>query len=489
LGQVPDLGEYVPDQQGCYERTAGKGGTLSVSDSESEQTPVNRLRLGSAKTKGKIRVVTMQSARVKRVLTPVHNALYDHVTSFGWCVRGNVRKGDFEVVANDLREGESYISGDYQAATDNIYLAAVEVIVDEISKAKELTEVERETLVGSFASPEFKMSVEVGEHLPIKRGSMMGNLVSFPLLCLLNKSCFDMACDIRDPGDRSRKGRFNGDDCMFCGDMSFMTVWRGVTGRYGLIVNEEKTGFSRRWLELNSQPYFVKKRLLVSKPVLSFLLPSPSQLTGVLTGILEGTKSFRRCVTKRIIGMMKFEISARGVVSDLSSLTPYWRKVLVKLRWFRAAALLGGAPILEAGVDRAHPVTVGPPPYPRYLNMVTRLSALSQRAHVNEWKGVRIRKPISRKLDKSTYRSLYVKKMPQRMAVRRFEWIGFVWAFVWPSDVLRVVKRDFPFVLMDIRSRTQTKWLDDHPFLTRYPRIVEVGTVRPNHIPPPPSLR
>jgi hypothetical protein len=445
--------------------------------------------MGCAKTKGKIRVVTMQSARVKRVLTPVHNALYNHLTSFGWCVRGNVEKGDFEAVANDRREGESLISGDYEAATDNIFLESVEVIVDEVSKSKELTEVERDVLVGSFDKLEVKMSsCAADEHHRIYRGSMMGNLISFPILCLLNKACFDIACNVRDPKDRSRKGRFNGDDCIFAGDMSFMTVWRGITGRYGFIVNEKKTLFSRAWLELNSQPYNVKKKSLVSKPVLSFLLSLPSQTSGKLTALLEGTKSFQRSVTKRCLGLMRYEIAARGVLNDLSSLGPYWRKVLVKFRWFRAAAITGGAPVLEVGVDRSHPVEVGPPPYPMCMDMVTRLSAFSQRNHVNEWKGVEVRRPYTRKLDMYEFQSRWTQRMNQRTALRRFAWIGYEWAFVWPKSVLREIRQDFPWILMSRTECIRTKWLEDHPFLTRRSRVVEIGKVRAMNYPPPPCL-
>jgi len=489
VDKLPVLGEYVPDQQGCYERTQAKGGTLAVPDSESEQTPVNRLRLGTAKTKGKVRVVTMQSARVKSVLTPIHNALYNHITSFGWCVRGDVKKEDFAIVASDLRDGEMLVSGDYEAATDNIFLCAVEVIVDEIAKAKELTEEEREVLVGSFRDIEVKLtSCPVGEHHRIMRGSMMGNLVSFPILCLLNKSCFDIACNIRDLNDRTRKGRFNGDDCMFAGDSAFVASWRAITKRYGLIVNEKKTGVSRRWVELNSQPYDVKRGSCPGKPVLSFLLPLPHQTTNMLTGVLKGTESFSRSVTKRILGLMRYEIAARGVLGDLPSLSPYWRKVLVKFRWFRAAAIFGGASVLEVGVKRALPVEVGPPPFPRYLGMVTRLSCLAQRENVKEWKGVKPRKVYRQKLDMYSFQSRWKEGMPQHIALRRFAFIGFEWAFVWPKSVLRVVRRDFPFVLVPRKDCIRAKWFEDHPFLTRRPRVVEVGKVRVEQFSIPPSL-
>jgi hypothetical protein len=490
--EIPHLGEYTPDQQGCYERTTRRGGTLSVSDSESKDIPVNRLRMGCAKTKGKMRVVTMQTARAKRVLTPVHNALYNHISSQDWCVRGSVEKGDFDAVAKDLRKGESYISGDYQAATDNIFLCAVEVIVDEVSKSKELTEEERDVLKESFHDLEVKAGVIKGAvHVPVKRGSMMGNLVSFPLLCLLNKSCFDMACRRRSPkGKWRRVGKFNGDDCMFAGDAAFMTLWRHITAKYGLIVNEEKTGFSRRWLELNSQSYDVRAGSLVSKPVLSFLLPSRNCLSGLLTQILEGTKSFSRSVTKRVLGVMRYEISARGVVEDLSSLTPYWRKVLVRFRWFRAAALLGGAPVTRVGVDRSLPVEVGPPPYPAWYPRVNEWSAKIARDRVKEWKGVRIRSPLTQTLDMKAFRAARKLPCPGSLYLRKFVWIGFEWAFVWPKELLRDFRDFFPQALMTRRDCIRTKWLEDHPFLTRRSRVGEVGKVRTEFqsVPCPPCL-
>jgi len=482
MSEVPALGEYVPDQQGCYEAARRDGGTMSV-PLDGSSGDYSAVRVGVAKTKGKFRVVTMQSAEVKRVLTPVHNALYNHITSFGWCVRGDVQREDFVAVAGDLREGEVFISGDYKSATDNIFLSTVDVIVDEIAKSPELTEEERRVLVGSFSDLRYKKSSCALERakLPIKRGSMMGNLVSFPLLCLLNKACWDIACDVRAGGrERKRVGRFNGDDCMFAGDTAFFETWRRVTAVYGLIVNEEKTGCSRRWLELNSQSYDVRGDVLVSKATLGFLRPARAEPGGILAEVVKGMAGFSKVHLLEVILLLRHEISLRGVQGDLGCLGPWLRKQLVRMRWFRSAAMLGGAPVIERGTARSVPMVIGPPPRARFFDFVTRCAADLQRDNVNEWTGKKV-VPLTRKLDRKAYRAL-TKSMPPKLMRRRFEWRGMKWAFVWPRDLYEMV-RDLP-----VFAPVHTRWFDDHPFLTRCPHIVEVGKARPTFFPPPVCL-
>lgn len=471
----PFLGEYVPDQQGCYEVPRGGGGTLScgVSDYSGDWSAV---RLGVAKTKGKFRAVTMQSAEVKRVLTPLHNALYDHITSFGWCVRGDVTKGDFEAIIGDRRPGELYISGDYTAATDNIYLPAVSVIVDEISKSPVLSEKERSVLLGSFSNLRYKNGL-IGDLQPIKRGSMMGNLISFPLLCLLNKSCFDIACNIRDGKDRSRKGRFNGDDCIFCGDEDFYRVWKSVTSRYGFIVNEEKTDRSPRWIDLNSQTYDAAGHRMVAKATLGFLCPLRSKPSEMLAEVVRGLVGFSQRNILNVVVMLRHEISLRGVLSSLGCLSRWLRMQLIRKRWFRDSAINGGAPTLEKGVRRNIEVIVDKPPRGKFYDMITAASAQLQRENTNEWIGKRVI-PLEVKLDRETwYRSR--RTFSEFSARRRFKWGKSRWAFVWPKPLFECIK-DFPIFL-----NGTAKYCDDHPFLTIRHRIVEVASPLLCQFPPP----
>jgi hypothetical protein len=383
---------YVPDQQGCLENTSFTGGTLAVLPDST--VPWNHVRTGVAKTKGKMRVVTMQCSYVKQVLRPVHTALYDYLTGFDWLVRGDVQEEDFEAVRDDKRAGESIISGDYASATDNINVDAVEAIISVIAEAPELSDEERAVLIGSFRC--VTVVQKDGSLLPIKTGSMMGNLVSFPLLCLLNKACFDMArpnhnCNsvcarIGTRGRCHRVGRFNGDDCVFCGDRLFFQKWREVTSRYGLVVQETKTGFSNIFGELNSECFDLIGGQFISKNFFSFLRPNRETPGDLLSEILSGTRGMKGSTKAWLINhVMRYEIAIRGI--NASTIPHKVFKILVTRRWFRKLIGSPPPPFPHTGVDRSIPVVVGTPPRGDYLDIIDLVDKEVKKAHVRYWTG------------------------------------------------------------------------------------------------------
>jgi len=460
---------YVPDQQGCLEKKRGEGGTLAVP--AEWRSPHNHLRVGVAKTKGKHRVVTMQSAFVKRVLTPVHQALYDHISSFGWCVRGDVTSGDFEDVFSDRRDGESIISGDYSQATNKIYAPAVEAMVRVLLRSSRLTEDEREVLMGSFRDIRYCVDID-GERtfVPIHRGQMMGNLVSFPLLCLLNKVCFDLTVDLTFvPGTR-RVGRFNGDDCLFSGDRPFFELWQRVTAVYGFEVNVEKTGFSPRFGELNSRVYDFWRHRFFSKPCLSFLRPVDRNAPGdILSGIVENVRTLRNDVQEWIVNViMRYEISLREV--SLSSLPARWFRSLIRRRWFRDLLGRGSSPTRATGVDRSVPVVQGPPPRPSLYPVVTSLASSLTRRHVDRFRGLSVR-PFRVSLDRRSIDHSPLPRSPWRLGVIRS------WSFLWPRDLYEAVLRRCPQVLLS-PAECSVDWIDDHPFLQASASLGRLGVRR-----------
>lgn len=350
----------VPDQNGCLETKKVRGGTLATSPDDYSSCPWS-LRRGAAKTKGKVRVVTMQSARVKEILRPVHDCLYDFLSRRRWLVRGDVSKSHIRCVVDGREVGEDYISGDFQAATNNIYLQVPFAIAEILAESPDLSPEEREAILGSF-TPENMHWVSKGGCHPIRRGSMMGNLLSFPMLCLLNKACYDITCSLR----RKRDGKLrlenciiNGDDIAFAGDQSFFDDWVLVTSHFGLVVNEEKTGRSDCWVELNSRSFFVKKTggiKSIRKPVLSALLPG-SDPSCLLTRLYEGLRTLSPGTFRWMVVMLRHDIIKRGV--SLGSVPRRLRRVLVKERWFRQALSITPLVVVK-GVKRAWPVATKP---------------------------------------------------------------------------------------------------------------------------------
>ncbi|QJT73681.1 RNA-dependent RNA polymerase [Botrytis cinerea ourmia-like virus 15] len=478
--EEPVLGDYVPGVQGCAECSTMLGGTLAV-PRNGPFCQRNAVRLGCAKTKGKFRVVTMQSAEVKRVLTPLHNALYRHISDKKWCVRGDVLKEDFEEIVNDRQEGELLISGDYTAATNKIYREAVEVIVREISRTSELTEYEREVFVESFTDMWWFERMESG---PMLRGSPMGSLVNFPILCLLNKASFEIAVDnLYGPGrGKVKRVKINGDDIMYAGTAALYQEWRRVTGKYGLEVNESKTEISSRWLDLNSQSYDTKKRSLVAKATLGFLRPNRNEPGALLRAIIVGMKGFSTSHVFQVIQMLRHEVSLRGVLEDIAEIGPYWRATLVRKKWFRQALAVGKAEEIKTGQDRSQETCPGPPPKERFYAIVTSMAAEAQRDNTEMWIGKRV-KPLSVRINRQAYKDRSKEKFS--LAERLYTWKGFQWKFLWPKEVFTLVSERFPTVL----DHSNTKWKTDHPFLTRMPvGRVEILNKRMYSFSPPSHL-
>nr|WAK77855.1 MAG: RNA-dependent RNA polymerase [Botourmiaviridae sp.] len=454
----------VPDQAGCFELPRGSGGTLSVHPREYHSG--YDLRVGTAKSKGKVRVVTMQPARVKEILRPVHDCLYDFLSRRRWIVRGEVSKEHMQIVVDDLRDGEMFVSGDYEGATDNIYTEASFEMAKVLAECPYLTDVERTTLLESFRPENLHWTSRKNRCHPIRRGQMMGNLVSFPLLCLINKACFDIACSLRRKrtGVKSyRRPIINGDDIAFCGDAAFVSDWEMVTSSFGLKVNREKTGVSSEYIELNSRSYRVGHGFL-RKPVLSALLPGddPSCL---LTRLWNGLRTLSPGSLRWAVIMLRHDIQKRGV--DLSSVPSRLRRVLLRERWFRMA--LSSQPCVKVvGVERAWPVVsrdFRPPA--SHLPLYEAAKRKLLKIGVALVRGREVKHAFSRRLNKCYHPPRHLPGVYTFRARWVFRWYQPLWDW-WDKNGL------------PLESLPLGRWADDHPDLASK---VEVDRLCPGYGP------
>jgi hypothetical protein len=79
-----------------------------------------------------------------------------------------------------------------------------------------------------------------------QRGQLMGNLLSFPLLCIVNYLAFKYAVPRKVPL------RVNGDDIVFRGTEDEKNRWMEMVGRCGLVLSLGKTMVDARFFSLNS---------------------------------------------------------------------------------------------------------------------------------------------------------------------------------------------------------------------------------------------
>nr|QGZ98424.1 RNA dependent RNA polymerase [Erysiphe necator associated ourmia-like virus 4] len=239
----------------CKERGRSKGGAFATEESREEflrkvqgheEVRIDaKVKFAVIQSAGKPRPLTITSSSFE-YLRPLHGLIYDRISSFPWLCRGNVTPELLEKRGFRKEEGSLFVSGDFEGATDNLSTQVAESILFAMFRTSRAIpeSIKREALrsVGSL------VAVYGSDEVRIKRGQMMGSLLSFPLLCLQNRLSFlgsvtnarDLPCLI------------NGDDLLFQGARWQADQWFEGVGALGLKVSAGKTLVHKSVCCLNS---------------------------------------------------------------------------------------------------------------------------------------------------------------------------------------------------------------------------------------------
>ncbi|QKI79869.1 RNA-dependent RNA polymerase [Erysiphe necator associated ourmia-like virus 39] len=195
---------YVPNGAATESFSRREGGNWNTEEFSEEA------RVSAVFTKGKYRIVTMYSGYNVSVLTPLHNSLYESIRRKGWLLVGSPTDERMRWLQEGTC-GTQWHSFDYESATDNIKTVYVQRAVEILkNKAEGLSEDEVRCL-------------DVVSHLSLGgvlagSGQPMGSPLSFPLLCLINKTVVDLALtDLLSSGEIQFK-EWTGHRCLINGD-------------------------------------------------------------------------------------------------------------------------------------------------------------------------------------------------------------------------------------------------------------------------------
>jgi hypothetical protein len=151
-----------------------------------------------------------------------------------------------------INDGDLFISGDYSNATDAMNMDVTRAVLERILKnlglaGTDLGEVARRSMEGA------NIHYPDGDVIRQVRGQLMGHPLSFPILCIINLSTYVRLTGRVNLLDIFRSRLFiNGDDILFQGTEDMYQKWRCYAADVGLVVNEMKTYYNKRWGLINS---------------------------------------------------------------------------------------------------------------------------------------------------------------------------------------------------------------------------------------------
>jgi hypothetical protein len=175
-------------------------------------------------------------------------------------------------------DSERWISGDYEAATDNLNMEVTLLIARYIYSRQDpaVFELIKRALMGSDfcydvsqASPRYEDVPTFDNYLsrcePISftqtRGQLMGSILSFPILCIANYCAFHLAMERREGhqlfpfGARIKKVFINGDDILFTADEKTYSIWLETIKLFGFKPSVGKNLSSPDYAQINSCIY------------------------------------------------------------------------------------------------------------------------------------------------------------------------------------------------------------------------------------------
>jgi hypothetical protein len=215
-------------------------------------------RVGVVDDKGKKRVITAGAA-CQHALKPLHDLLYDTLSEQEWLLRGTPKNQHLKKFL--IKPGEVFVSGDYEAATDNfnrrhshaILSMVLDLAGNDISKGVKAMALDRlEPGILSYKNSECIQ----------QSGQLMGDLLSFPLLCLTNYLAFRYAIP------RDVPLLINGDDIVFRCTRAEYEVWSRCVADAGLTLSKGKTLIHRIYFSINSMFYQARYKKASLVPVI-----------------------------------------------------------------------------------------------------------------------------------------------------------------------------------------------------------------------------
>jgi len=266
-----------------------------------EPIPASKVRLGVVEEGIKARIVTISSEN-QYAFKPLHDMIYDHISREDWLLRGDAVAKSFRGFTP--KEGETFVSGDYSSATDNIHLDVYQTVLTAILDSGNFSPLFREGALTHSVSEIFSDGLTVTQ----RRGQLMGNFLSFPILCIINKLCFEFALGRKHPV------KVNGDDIVFRAPLGSKEIWAKVVAQAGLVVHPGKTGESPRFFSLNSTPFSSTNKIkvvpFVRPKVLFRAAEDPFCIKGSYQALCPGfTGQFRRRLQAHFLSVNRKVIS------------------------------------------------------------------------------------------------------------------------------------------------------------------------------------
>jgi hypothetical protein len=209
----------------------------------------------------KVRVITKGPPYIYTALKPLQKFLHRILRSHPTFALTGTPVTSFLVSRQlgKLQEGMSFCSADYKNATNDMMSWASESVVHAISDTISLPEEERDLFLKAMTKHVIE-NKKTGLQKPQTHGQLMGSVVSFIVLCVVNATICRMALEyssgrLGSMSLQSCRMLINGDDAVFQSTKEGFECWKRIAKFAGMAPSVGKVYRSRYFLNINSTTF------------------------------------------------------------------------------------------------------------------------------------------------------------------------------------------------------------------------------------------
>ena len=214
----------------------------------------------------KVRVITKGPPMTQFVLAPIQKFMWRHLKAHPCfdLIGGPVDSDKVQARMGVLPAGKAWLSGDYSDATNQLHpdlsAAAWNTMCSVCGIPDTARKLGLRVLTDHWlVDPDLKRDKKNPNRLmPQQWGQLMGSIISFPILCLVNAAVCRLAMEFDDEVDLSLKDAplmVNGDDCLFPIGKAGRAVWAQIGAMAGLKPSPGKVYYSPHFCNINSTTF------------------------------------------------------------------------------------------------------------------------------------------------------------------------------------------------------------------------------------------
>jgi hypothetical protein len=215
-----------------------------------------------------------------------------------------------------------FVSGDYSSATDRISIRHTKYVFEEVLKY--VSESDRDLYRSVLYEQDIYYPDNIVDSFLQKNGQLMGSILSFPVLCVINLITYWLSLErlVGHPVSfNSLPVLINGDDILFRSNPCLSSIWERYTKKVGLVLSVGKNYIHKSNFTMNSQLFRYVSDKIIEVPFFNVGL----LLGQGKSGMKESTGSIADWYNKVLAGASnKLRAHNRFLYYNKSRLPPSW---------------------------------------------------------------------------------------------------------------------------------------------------------------------